>query len=285
VHAGCGAGVSWDVSTQSYSSHGSDGTQDVSSRSVQHSNDGQDWDDTQTSHTNPDGSSHTHQESNYTDREGNGCNSDGEPSSGHRTEDDDEDSKGNRKQHIEEIIEKDGKCEKRVRDREWDRKGNLIKDTGWITTEVPCSTYTLEVHMEGNVDLEDLHAKYGPNTGKIYLEKKDEAYVGHYEAAWDFEATSSDCEGFGTYPVTFNVTATKSEGDQLDLDFSVESSMGVMGVFSCPDAGGAINRPPVTGTLTFMLPAEDGASKVYSLPGGVGANLAITFTLRRTHPQ
>src|SRR5512138_1760330 len=76
AYAGCGAGVSWGVSNQLDSRQNSDGTQDTSSRSVQHSNDGQDWDDTQTSHTNPDGSSHTHEESNYTDSEGNGCNSD-----------------------------------------------------------------------------------------------------------------------------------------------------------------------------------------------------------------
>jgi hypothetical protein len=77
--------------------------------------------------------------------------------------DDDKDAKGNRKEHHEEIIDKNGKCcTKYARDSEWDSKGNLIKKTE-SRTDVPCDKYILEWNRVGNLSVNGAITQWGPN--------------------------------------------------------------------------------------------------------------------------
>lgn len=285
AYAGCGSDVTWHIWNEIDSRQTSDtvngkttGTADWSSRSEHHSDNGQESTDLHTRHVNADGSYHEHEEVHQSDSEGKGCYSDGIPWKGDSRSDDDRDSQGNFKRHNETIIEKNGKCTKYVWDREWDRSGKLIKETK-SESEVPCSKYILEVSMKGSFSDSGSTITYGPNTAKVYLEVRDGTYVGSYEGVFDAKVTG-ECNGFGTYPVTFNVTAKEDEFG--DLDFSVESSMGMAMAGSCKGAGGSVSMPPVKGKpRTFTLPAEEGASKVYSMPLGGSGNITITYTLRR----
>ncbi len=286
VIAGCGADVTWQISSESDFRETSDtqngrtvNTQDVSHRVELHSDNGQDSTHTETYHRNADGSSHYHGEFNTSDLEGKGCydDADGTTWRGDNTQDKDTDSKGHTKEHIEEIIERHGKCEKAVRDREWDAKGNLIKDTGWVRTEIPCSKYNLEVSMKGSISLPGLaEIKYGPNKAIVHLEKTgDRSYAGKYEGRFDVEA-SGKCSGSGVYPVAFDVTATEDEFE--DLDFIVKISMDLSYTGQCEGKSHSANRSLTTNTqVPFTLPAKDGATLVFNAPTG---NLSWTYTLR-----
>ncbi len=281
AHAGCGSSTTWNIWAESTDRQTTD-TEDISSHSVQHSDDGQTFEDTQTHHRNADGSSTDHEETDYDDKFGNGCSSDGEPMTGHRTRDEETDAEGNRKEHIEEIIEKNGKCMKQVRDREWDRKGKLIKDTGWITTEVPCSNYILEFTREGNLSAGGITIHWGPDTAIIPLGLKDGNYTGSQKGS--FHATvSGKCTGTYNYPESAEVTAKEDEFG--DLEFSVSVTMSMAGTLTCPGAGGGgpLGNAPVTFTRTFTLPFEDGASKVFTIPMGSGQTVD-TFTLKKRTP-
>jgi hypothetical protein len=273
IYTECERNTSWSIWSVQDSRQTSDTTkgktsetQDTSSRSEQHSSRGEDTTHNDTHHTNADGSGHEHEDFNYSDPTGQGCHNEGIPWKGGFSHDTDWDSKGNRKEHNEELIEKNGKCEKSVRDREWDSRGNLIKDTGWITTEVPCSHLSLQVTFEGTYSIPRTTLVYGPNTVMIPLETKDtRTYTGRYESVFDGTVTGF-CTADVTWPVSINVTAT--EDDARDLEFSVQTT------FSKPWTLGScegLPGPPHVGALVipvhnFTLPADDGASTTISGP-------------------
>jgi hypothetical protein len=289
AYAGCGSDVSWQIRSEMDDRQTSDtvggkttDTQDISSRSEQHSDNGQDSSDVQTNHVNPDGSSHDHEEYHYSDSQGKGCYSDGVPWKGDSRDDDDTDSKGNRKEHHEEIIEKNGKCEKYVRDREWDSKGKLIKETH-SNTDVPCGKYILEWSRVGNVSAGGVEVLWGPNTTKIYLEPKgDGTSKGNGEGVIDAKWVGK-CVGFATQPFSVDVTAKEVKfGDQDELDFSVKVTMSSSGFITCDGKGISQSNPPVTFTNNFSIPIEDGATftKVVPMPAGSG-QITDTFTLKK----
>jgi hypothetical protein len=198
TNASCEGDVSWkihnvidDSSTTDTKGGKTTDTQSISSRTEQNSNNGQSITDNQTHYTNADGSSHEHEDIYYSDSEGKRCDSDGMPMTHHHTKDDDTDSKGNTKEHIEEIEEKNGKCVKSVRDFEWNAKGKLIKDTGWVDTEIPCSKYNLRVNFKGTKSLANMTATYGPNNIIVHLEDKGKIYEGKYESVLDGRVSGS----------------------------------------------------------------------------------------------
>ena len=280
----CERNTSWSIWSELDSYQRSDtvngkttSTQDTSSRSEHHSSRGEESTQVQTSHTNADGTSHSHQEAHFSDPEGKGChNSDGKPWKGSIRGDDDVDSEGNHKRHAEAIEEKDGKCIKWVDDWEWDRKGKLIKESH-SKTEVPCGKWILEVLYKGFIDVTHSTITIGPNTAKIYLESKgDGSYVGSYEGVFDAEMTG-ECEIFGTFPVSYDVTASK-EDEFGDLDFSVKESKGAFATGVCRGRSSSDTEPTKTNTYTFKLPAEDGASHTESIPPGY---ITLTFTLKK----
>ena len=279
----CERNTSWNIWNELDSRQRSDtvngkttNTQDVSDRSEHHSSRGEESTSLQTHRTNADGSSHGHQEYHYSDPEGKGChNSDGIPWKGDLRGDDDVDAKGNHKRHVESINEKGGICTKYVDDYEWDRKGKLIKETH-TKTEVPCNKWSLEVSFNGFIDVSHSTITYGPNTVVVYLETKANTYEGKYEGVFDAKMTGK-CEGFGTFPVSYDVTASK-EDEFGDLDFSVKESMGASATVFCLGGSGSDTEPTKTNTYTFKLPAEDGASHTESIPPGY---VTLTFTLKK----
>lgn len=285
AYAGCGSDVVWNIWNETDSRDTSDTvggktseTHDWSSRSEHHSDNGQDSTHNETRHVNPDGSSHEHGEFHHTDLYGKGCydDSDGTTWRGDNTQDTDTDSKGNRKEHIEEIIERHGKCVKNVRDREWNAKGEMIKDTGWISTEVPCSKYNLEVLYKGSIDVTHSIITYGPNTAVVHLEDKGDSYAGKFESVFDAKMTGK-CNGSGTFPVSYEVTATK-EDEFGEMDFIVKETKGATAVVACMGKSGTDTEPTKTKTYTFKLTAEDGASITFTIPPGY---ITLTFTLKK----
>lgn len=282
VHNECERNTSWSIWSVLDDRQTSDTvngktteTQDISDRSEHHSSRGEESTSLQTHHTNPDGSSHGHQEYHYSDPEGKGCNnSDGTPWKGTLRGDDDVDANGNHKRHVKSTNEKNGKCTKYVDDYEWDRKGKLIKETH-TKTDVPCGKYDLEVSYKGFMDLNHTTITWGPNTAVIYLEPNGEGtYEGKIESVFDAEATGM-CEGTGTFPVSYDVTATK-EDEFGEMDFSVNGSRRRSAVGTCMGQSGSFTAPTITKTYTFKLPAEDGASKTFS-----EASITLTFTLKK----
>jgi hypothetical protein len=254
---------------------------DWSSRSEQHSSRGEDWNKVNTHHWNPDSSSHGHEESSYSDPEGKGChNSDGIPRKWNSRRDEDTDSKGNRKEHIELIEEKNGKCEKWVRDREWDSKGNLIKDVK-STTEVPCGKWILEWSREGSTSEGSVSIQRGPNTAKIYLESTGAGtYKGNGEGVFD-DKYSGLCTGWLTHPFSVDVTAKEVKfGGNDELDFSVKVTMRQVGSITCAGKSNDVGVPETPFTRTFSLPPEDGASWTDTFPMQ-GGQLTDTFTLKK----
>jgi hypothetical protein len=284
VDAGCGSDVTWTTSSSSFERQTSDTangqtttTQQWSSTSEQHSDDGQDFNDQQSRTVNPDGSSSEHEQTDYSDSTGNGCYSDGEPWSGHASTDTETDPKGNRKEHHEELIEKNGKCEKYVRDREWDSKGKLIKDVE-STTEVPCKKFDLEYSREGNISSGGINVHWGPNKALIPVGLKNGVYEGSYEGAFDAKI-SGKCNGAYTYPVTVKLTAKEDEFH--DLEFTVTTTMSMAGTLSCPGGGGPVGNAPVTFTRTFTIPDEDGATKTYDIPMASSGQTTDTYVLKK----
>jgi hypothetical protein len=287
--AGCGSDVSWNIWNELDSHQMSDtvggkttDTQEMSSRSVQHSNNGQDWTNFQTHQKSGDGSSHDHEESSYSDSEGKGCNSDGIPWKFTTKSDDDKDPNGNRKKHSESIEEKNGKCVKYVRDQEWDSNGKLIKDVK-STTEIPCSKYNLEWSRVGNLSKDGVTILWGPNTTKIYLELSgDGTYKGNSEGVLD-DNYSGKCVGWLTHPFSVDVTAKEVKfGDQDELEFTVKVTMHQVGFITCEGKSNDQGSPPVTFTNNFSIPIEDGASfsKVVPIPLGSG-QITDTYTLKK----
>jgi hypothetical protein len=273
VSAGCGADVTtqiWSESDFRQTSDTQNGrtvtTQDASNRSVHHTDNGQDSTRTETYHKNADGSSHYHGEFNYSDLEGKGCYdaADGTTFRGDNTQDKDTDSKGNTKEHIEEIIEEHGKCMKNVRDLEWDSMWRLVKDTGWVSTEVPCSKYNLQISFNGTKSSGNMTATYGPNTILVHLEDKGSTYEGKYKSVLDGEV-SGFCNGSITWPVLIEVTAAKDKEFE-DLAFSVKTTMsepwtqGTCEGLSGNMKAGVIKVPP----HDFRLADEGGSSRSFT---------------------
>ena len=288
--AGCGA----DVSTQIWNEVDSRWTSDTkndqtttsgdwSSRSEHQSNNGETRSSVETQTWNPDSSSHEHEAAHGSDPNGVGCyeEADGKPWGYDTRRDTDTDSKGNRKEHYEEIINDDGKCTKFVRDREWDSTGKLIKDVK-STTEVPCGKYILEVLYKGSISVSHSSITYGPNTAKVYLESDGNGtHTGSHEDRFDATMTG-ECTGSGVFPVAYDVVAKEVKfGDQDELDFSVKETKGRAATVSCWGGSGGVSIPITTNTYTFSLPPEEGASKTYSIPPGY---VSLTFTLRKQGP-
>jgi hypothetical protein len=283
VNAGCEAGVTWTTNSEVTNHENSDtvngkttSTQDISISSEQHSDDGRTITDNQTFHRNANGSSHGTEDIQMTDSTGNACDSEGGPSKASRHSEDDTDEKGNRKLHMEEITEKNGKCIKNVRDMEWDSKGKLIKDTGWIETEIPCARWSLQIYMEFDNSVGSEIRKAGPNTYLIPLAANGNTFTGKYTGVWTTMGAGK-CNWSGDAPVSYDVTAKEEKfGDQDELAFSVTESYSYAGIVAiCP---GADNQPinvSGSGTNTFTLPAEDGASWTDPVPGG------STYTLKK----
>jgi hypothetical protein len=188
------------------------------------------------------------------------------------------DPKGNRKQHSEEIIEKNGKCEKYVHDIEWDSKGNKIRDVE-KTTEVPCGKYYLEVAMEGIIPFEDGEIHWGPEKATITLRRENGIYTGTYRGQFKAVGSTHNCSDEVTYPEYFEVTAKENEFG--DLGFSVNHKEdGFHGMITCNGDTEIFDGPPFEEKLTFTLPVKDGAS--WSTNDGV---ITWTYTLRENKSQ
>jgi hypothetical protein len=123
---------------------------------------------------------------------------------------------------------------------------------------------------------------YGPDKAMINLESTGDAYQGNYEGAFDVTVTGL-CNKYDSFPVTFDATTPK-ENEFRYLDFSVKMSLGYTFAPSCLSGDPPIKMPPVTDTLTFTLPAKDGASKLYRISGGGAGKLTLIFTLRKQEP-
>jgi hypothetical protein len=264
--AGCGADVTLNIWSETDSRETSDlkggrmnRTSDWSSRSTIHSDNGQDSTSTNTNHVNTDGSGHYRGESDYSDSEGKGCYSEGVPNKSESTREEDTDSEGNRKDHYVDIVEKNGKCIKYVRDREWDSKGKLIKQTD-TETEIPCSKYNLQITFNGTLSKPGATVVYGPNTIIVHLEDKGKIYEGKYESVLDGNV-SGFCNGSITWPVLIEVTGTKYE-EQKELVFSVKTTsrepwtLGTCEGLSGNMKAGAMSVPP----HLFRIAEEGGAT-------------------------
>jgi hypothetical protein len=280
AHATCGA--TWHVWAEHTDRQTTDTeggqtteTQDISSHSIQISDHGETTTSNESFHRNVDGSSTEHSEFTYEDKHGDGCNGDGEPWSGNNTRDVKTDAEGNSEEHIEEIIEKDGKCIKSVRDRAWDRTGKLIKDTGWKDTEIPCPTpYSLEVSVEGTISIPNGTIQWHPTTVTIPLARKGDIYTGTYQG--EFKATQSgNCSGEGIILEIFDVTAKE---DLPDLAFTINRTTNVSAFGSCPSGPGSNALPTISYTLPFTLPIRDGAS--WSIGGSGEPKWTYTFRER-----
>jgi hypothetical protein len=253
-------------------------TQDISDRSEQHSSRGEELTHDTTFHENADGSSFEHDEFSYSDPLGAGChNSDGEPYKGDSTDDTSKDENGNRKKHHEEFFEKDGKCTKTVRDWEWNAKGELIKDTGWVRTEVPCVRTSLEVRWEGNLTMGNLSVVWGPETSVVPLTVKDKTYQGQFKGDWKGKLTSDACQCSGTFPVTIDVNGQEDEFETILFTVTIEK--GAMGNCVCKGGSGSKTFPVQAETYKFELPAQGGAT--ITMDGSKGAiKTKIAFTLK-----
>jgi hypothetical protein len=265
VYARCGTGVTTQIwnetnirqNTDTVGGKTSD-TQDISERTEIHRDNGEDSAYSVTHHVNPDGSSHEHTESHGTDQGigGNECYPEmgGKPWKSDTRKDDDKDSKGNRKEHYEEIINKNGKCTKYVRDSEWDSKGNLIKNTE-SRTDVPCGKWILEWKRVGNSSGDGVEILFGPNTTNIYLEPKgDGTYIGKGEGVCD-QNYGGKCTGHLDRPFSVDVTAKEVKfGDQDELEFSMKATWGQRGFITCEGKSHDAGTPAVTVTNNFSIP-------------------------------
>jgi hypothetical protein len=251
-------------------------TEQMSEWSEHHSTRGETWTSNRTHQKNADSTSHGHEESSYSDPEGKGChNEDGEPKKFTHSQDDDYDSEGNTKRHIETIEEKDGKCVKYVRDMEWDRTGKLIKDIK-SETEVPCVRTSLEVHWEGELNSGVLSVIWGPDTSVIPLTVKDKTYTGQFTGEWKAKLTTDACNCTGTFPVTIDV---KGQEDEFEvIDFTVTINKGAMANCVCLGKSGSVSFPAKAEVYQFQLPAQGGATITMDDPGG--AVTKTTFTLK-----
>jgi hypothetical protein len=224
---------------------------------------------------NSDGSAEDHENIHAEDPEG--CYENGEPWKGDYSSDDTTDAKGNRKWHQEDFSEKDGKCIKSVRDREWNAKGKLIKDTGWVKTDVPCVRTSLEVHWEGVLSMGSLSVEWGPETSAVPLAVKDKTYTGQFTGNWKGKLSSDACQCSGTFPVTIDVIGQEDEFEIID--FTVTINKGSMVNCVCEGKSNSASHPQKPEIYKFNLPAQGGAS--ITMDGAEGAiKTKTTFTLK-----
>ena len=141
------------------------------------------------------------------------------------------------------------------------------------------SNFSLQISMEGVIDIPDfVKGTYGPDTVLIPLELKQDTYEGSYSGEFHAKMTGV-CNATATYPVTFDVSA-KGEASN-NLNFILKSSMAIMSVLTCEDQSGEFNKPPLKGTITFTLPAVNGASYVWNAPKSEYGSNTWTFTLKK----
>jgi hypothetical protein len=280
----CERNTSWSIDSELNSRQTSDTvggktttTQQISDRSDQYSSRGEEFHSNRTHQKNADGTSHGHDEYSYSDPRGEGChNEDGEPWKFKSTRDDDTDSEGNTKRHYEDIVEKDGKCIKYVRDLEWDRTGKLVKDIK-SETEVPCVTTSLEVRWEGVLSMGSLSVKWGPETSVVPLTVKDKTYTGQFTGEWKGKLTSDACQCNATFPVTIDVIGQEDEFEIID--FTVTINKGAMANCVCLGKSSSASHPQKPEIYKFNLPAQGGAS--ITMDGAEGAiKTKTTFTLK-----
>jgi len=222
---------------------------------------------------NADGSSESHEHMHNEDP--NGCyDDDGEAWKGDVSIDITTDAKGNRKQHTEEIIEKNGKCMKHVHDMEWDSKGTKIKDKEY-DVEVPCTAYNLEYTFEGSLDnSQGTTMQFGPDTAVIPLALNNGVYEGFYKG--DFHAAySGKCSGSHIYPTQIDVKA--KEDDFGDLEVTMTETRSDTGAIVCPEGQAPISGEPTSNSWTFTIKAEDGATYAESAAG-----FKFTYKLTKT---
>jgi hypothetical protein len=274
VYSRPGAGETWHIHTEDYNRQTTDtsngtttDTQDISLSSDSYSDDGQSRSDLQTNHADGDGSYNDHQETSWT-------NSKGEGGASRTTTD--TDANGNWKSHTEWIWRENGKCEYIIEDKVYEKKTNLITTT---TKRLPCPRFSLQVVMKGHTSIGGSELTYGPNTVWIALEDKgDDTSKGNFEGT--FNATVfGECNGAGTFPVTFDVTAVEDRFEVMKIE--VKLSLGGVISITCLGASGSGTMPTTKNTFNFELPAEEGATKDYSNPSSW---ISLTFTLRR-NPQ
>jgi hypothetical protein len=222
---------------------------------------------------NSDGSSESHENMHNEDPEG--CiDGDGEPMKADTKRDVKKDTKGNTKEHREQTVEKNGKCIKITHEWEWNEKGELIKDTGLVETEVPCpSKYSLEVYGEGEIG-GWIHYKFEKLV--IPLARQGDVYTGSAQGELKTEGSNQGNTTEGTYLKNYEVTAQQDEFGVLQ--FTIHISVVDSRVTITTAEGGAASGnggPSDEGTLNFPLEADDGAS--YSYGDGQGT---WTYTLR-----
>jgi hypothetical protein len=136
------------------------------------------------------------------------------------------------------------------------------------------SEFTLEFSREGSLSAGGVTINWGPDTAQIPLTGSHGIYTGSYSGEFG-AVVSGICSGSYSYPVSVDVSA--KENGSTNLEFSVTATMSMSGVLSC--ATGPVGNAPVTFTHSFILPAEDGASKVFSVPMQSYGQLNDTFTL------
>jgi len=269
VEAQDSSGVGWSTQSE-INDDTTDTNQDISDTSQQQSTDGQDITDLQTNQADlQDGSFHDHEEIDGSD-----------PAARNGYErwsqdrDTDQDAKGNRTEHYEEITEKDGECQKLTIDDTYDSQGNHTKHTE-STTPVPCMSYSMQVSVDGSANVEDTVVTYGPDTATIPLELNNGTYTGSYSGQFHDSTKSSDCTGSGVFPVSFDVTAKKDEFN--DMEITMNNAIGAAITVACDGSSASKNIPITKYTKTFTLPAEDGASKKDTTPDGA---VTWTYTLK-----
>lgn len=138
--------------------------------------------------------------------------------------------------------------------------------------------YSLQASWEGSYSLPNglITATYGPDAVTIPLQSSGDTYVGSLEAVWHAGVTGA-CTATGSPPVSFDVIAKKDASG--DFDFTVDRSIVWTWDTVCPGVSGGATSAKQTYTYTFILPAEEGASKTFN-PGGP----TWTFTLRKPGP-
>jgi hypothetical protein len=159
---------------------------------------------------------------------------------------------------------------------EWDAKGKLIKDTGWIDTEVPCVNTSLEVRWEGVLNSGVLSAVWGPDTSIVPLTVKDKTYKGHFTGEWKAKLTTDACNCTGTFPVTIDVEGLEDEFEKIY--FTVTINKGALANCACLGKSGSKTFPVEPETYKFELLAQGGSTITMGDPKG--GETKTTFTLK-----
>lgn len=172
-------------------------------------------------------------------------------------------------------------------------QGNLLVDTPTATSSagnVPSrptapttpdnSKFSLQISWHGTFSqVGGLLAQYGPDTATVTLNQTAaNSYEGSYSGQFN-GTTSGFCNATVAWPVSFEVTASGHASG--DLDVTVKSTVSkpttvgaCQGLSGSPRVGAIIVAPQ-----TFTLPAEDGASKTWTVDP-----ITWTYTLKKQGP-